>query len=194
MCDHLTVAPPPRAAFFTADVGPLSVRWERHTEVCVHVGRALAAGRPGRRASVHESHAATSSSPRRGRGDARGIMSATHVALVEGDPADGWGDEGGPFDAASRRVSEADDESAAEIETAALRRETAGAALLRRVKPLHRGEVITGSTLDRGRFRAYSDWRVHADGSRASRSTATTTAARCRQRDEEGDAARDRAR
>lgn len=170
MCDHLTVAPPPRGAtFFTADVGPLSVRWERHTEVCTYTfARALArddaeaAARP-----FDESHVATSLVPAPWlEAMPGGIVSATHVALVEGDPADGWGDEGGPFDAASRGgVSEADDESAAEIETAALRRETAGAALLRRVKPLfHRGEVITGSTLDRGRFRAYSDWRVHADG------------------------------
>ena len=37
LCDHFIVAPPPHGTtFFTTNIGPLSMRWERHTEVCTY--------------------------------------------------------------------------------------------------------------------------------------------------------------
>ena len=167
LCDHFIVAPPPHGTtFFTTQIGPLSMRWERHTEVCTYTfARALGGDETQILANPFaEAHVATALVPKPWlRSMPGGVVSATHVALVEGDPADGWGDAssaGGDVHKLTSRTSPARSTggaSSAEQETAQ--------ALLKKVKPLfNHSEVITGSSLDRGRFRAYSDWRVHADG------------------------------
>jgi uncharacterized membrane-anchored protein len=170
LCDHFIVAPPPHGTtFFTTNIGPLSMRWERHTEVCTYTfAREIAGGDETEILAnpFAEAHVATSLVPKPWlRSMPGGVVSATHVSLVEGDPADGWGDTsgdtGGDVHTASRTSSSparlSGGASSAEQETAV--------ALLKKVKPLfNHSEVITGSSLDRGRFRAYSDWRVHGDG------------------------------
>ena len=167
LCDHFIVAPPPHGTtFFTTQIGPLSMRWERHTEVCTYTfARALGGEETEILANPFaEAHVATTLVPKPWlRSMPGGVVSATHVALVEGDPADGWGDAssaGGDVHALTSRTSPARSTGGASI----AEQETAQ-ALLKKVKPLfNHSEVITGSSLDRGRFRAYSDWRVHGDG------------------------------
>jgi len=156
LCDHFIVASPPHGTtFFTTEIGPLSMRWERHTEVCTYTftrGLLKDHAIPELRNPFDENHVAVSLVPKPWlKSLPGGVVAATHVVLVEGDPADGWGSGDGSKNSSSRPST---------FETW----ETAQALLLR-VKPLfNHSEMITGSSLDRGRFRAYSDWRVHGDG------------------------------
>jgi uncharacterized membrane-anchored protein len=170
LCDHFIVAPPPHGTtFFTTNIGPLSMRWERHTEVCTYTFVREIAGGDETEILANpfgEAHVASSLVPKPWlRSMPGGVVSATHVSLVEGDPADGWGDTSGDTGGDLHTASRAPSSPARRSGGASSAEQETGVALLKKVKPLfNHSEVITGSSLDRGRFRAYSDWRVHGDG------------------------------
>lgn len=153
LCEHFIVSPPPHGAtFFTTVLGPVELRWERHTEVttytftrCLETDLETGAviDRDAVRDPFNPSNVAVAFVPPRWLAEFPGaVVASTHVAVLDQErDAD---ERGGDISAPSSSES---------------------AALLASVAPhFNRSDVITGASVDRGRFRAYSDWRCHGDG------------------------------
>ena len=159
LCEHFIVTPPPHGTtFFTHALGPLFVRWERHTEVCSYTfTMELPKDMTQQNTELlklpfDEKNVVVAVLPKPWlKSFPGGVVSATHVVLKQGDDKERWSTY-------SSEIGNSD-ASASGKET------TSASTLLTRVKPLfNHSELITGSEIDRGRFRVYSDWRVHGDG------------------------------
>ena len=165
LCEHFLVTPPPHGvAFWTQAMSGISLRWERHTEVCTYTfSRELTAqeeSAPELFDPFSEKNVVSSLLPKTWLSSfPGGVVSATHVVLTQGDARDGWGSS------ASEDASENTSQSASEKRALKQKETSPSNNPLHKIKPLfNHSEMITGSQIDRGRFRVYSDWRVHGDG------------------------------
>jgi uncharacterized membrane-anchored protein len=171
LCEHFIVSPPPHGAtFFTTVLGPLKLRWERHTEVttytftrCLETDHETGAviDRDAVRDPFNPSNVAVALVPPRWLAEFPGaVVAATHVAVL--DQERGADEPGGAISAPSASSAPSAPSEPSELSEPSA---SESAALLASVAPhFNRSEVITGASVDRGRFRAYSDWRCHGDG------------------------------